>query len=213
MPKQSYALEPGGENRITIAWKGAFAYNDVSVTLDGSPLGSIPDKNALKTGQKFRLPDGLILKVKLVITIYGEELRLLHNGQPLPGSVFDPEAKLKSAVYIVFFIGGASIILGIITLLFDIEYLRADGIGFFTIIYGLAFLLLGALVWRKSSVALILAIVIFSLDFLLSKFLPTAWGYEPGLSGISRMIMLIPMIQGIGAIKTLKAGNDPTALH
>lgn len=213
MPKQSYAFEPGGEKRLTIAWKGAYAYKDFTVTLDNSILGVIPDQKALSSGQEFRLLDGSILKVQLVKKFTANEVQVLHNGQPLPGSSSDPHAKLKNAAYMVFFIGGLNFFLGIITLLFDIEFLRALGVGFFSTIFGLVFLLLGFFVWRRSSIALILAIAIFALYGLLALFISVSGGYNPGIGGLlARFLFLIPMIQGVGAIKTLKAGNAHNAL-
>ncbi len=211
MPKLSYAFEAGGEKRLTLTWKGG--YRNMTVTLDGSPLGVIADQKALRAGQEFRLMDGSILKVQLVNKISGSELQVLRNGQPLPGSSSDPQAKLKTAAYMVFFIAGLNLVLGILSVLLKSEFLQAAGIGIFSIIFGLVFLLLGFFVWRRSSVALILAIVIFALDGILGIVLAVSQGYTPATSGLlMRIVLLIPMIQGVGAIKALKASSHPGVL-
>lgn len=211
MPKLSYAFEAGGEKRLTLTWKGG--YRNMTVTLDGSPLGVIADQKALRAGQEFRLMDGSILKVQLVNKISGSELQVLRNGQPLPGSSSDPQAKLKTAAYMVFFIAGLNLVLGILSVLLKSEFLQAAGIGIFSIIFGLVFLLLGFFVWRRSSVALILAIVIFALDGILGIVLAVSQGYTPATGGLlMRIVLLIPMIQGVGAIKALKASSHPGVL-
>lgn len=203
MPKQSFALEPGGEKRLEVSWKGI--WKDVTVTFDGAPVGVIPDQKALSAGQEFRLPDGSMVKVQLVRKFTAAELQVLRNGQPLPGSASDPGTRLKNAYIMVYFIAGLNLALGLASLLFNVEFLQELGLGVGSIIFGLVFLALGYFVQRRSSVALILAIVIFALDGILGLILAVSQGYNPGISGILvRIIFLIPMIQGVAAIKALK---------
>jgi hypothetical protein len=106
----------------------------------------------------------------------------------------------------VYFVAGLNLVLGFVSLLFNVEFLQQIGIGFGSIIFGLVFLVLGFFVQRKSAVALILTIVVFALDGILGVFLAASQGYNPGIGGIiARIFLLIPMVQGVGAIKTLKS--------
>lgn len=207
MPKQSFALEAGGENRLEISWKGM--YKDLTVSLDGNSIGVIPNQKALSAGQEFRSIDGSIIKVQLVSKFMSTELQVLRNGQPLPGSASDPQTKMKNAYGMVYFVAGLNLVLGLVSFLFNVEFLQQIGIGFGSILFGLVFLALGFFVQRKSTVALILAIVIFALDGIVGFFLAVSQGYNPGSGGIiARIFLLIPMIQGVGAIKALKAKSN-----
>ncbi len=206
MAKQSFALEAGGPKRLVISWKGI--YKEVNVSLDGTRLGIIPNQKALSAGQEFRLADGSTIKVQLVSKVYGSELRVLRNGQPLPGSASDPQTRLKNAYRMVYFVAGLNLVLGLVSFLFNVEFLLEIGIGFASILFGLVFLALGFFVQKKSLFALFVAIVIFALDGIGGLFLSVAAGYNPSVGGlIARVILLIPMIQGVGAIKALKSSS------
>ena len=195
MPKQSFALEAGGEKRLEISWKGI--YKDVTVSVDGNSIGVIPNQKALSAGQEFRSIDGSTIKVQLVSKFMSTELQVLCNGQPLPGSASDPQTKVKNAYGMVYFVAGLNLVLGLVSFLFNVEFLQQIGIGFGSILFGLVFLALGFFVQRKSTVALILAIVIFALDGIVGFFLAASQGYNPGGGGIvARIFLLIPMIQG-----------------
>ena len=134
------------------------------------------------------------------------ELQVLRNGKPVPGSASDPQARLRNAYLMVYFIAGLNLVLGFVSLLFDVELLRQLGVGIGSILFGLVFLALGFFVQRQSTLALILAIVIFALDGIVGIFLAASQGYNPGSGGIvARIFLVIPMVQGLGAIKALKS--------
>ncbi len=202
MAKQSYALEAGGPKRLEIAWKGM--YKNATVSVDGQLVGTIPDQKALVKGQEFRLPDGSAIQVQLVTKLYGTELRVLRNGQPLPGSASDPNSRLKNAYLMVYFVAGLNLVLGLVALLFNVAILQEIGLGVGSILFGLIFLGLGFFVQRRSLLALIVAIVLFAIDGLAGLVLAAGQGYNPGGATVARIIRLIPMIQGVGAIQDLK---------
>ena len=209
MAKQSFALEAGGQKRLEVSWKGL--YKNTTVSLDGNVLGVIPDQKTLMKGQGFRMVDGSTIQVQLISKFYGSELRVLRNGQPLPGSASDPKTRLKNAYWIVYFVAGLNIVLGVISAVFNVALLQELGLGFSSILYGIVFLVLGFLVQRKSTFALILAITLFALDGILGFVLVAMQGYKPSVGGLLfRIILLIPMIQGVGAIKALKASSAAT---
>lgn len=203
MPKQSYSLEPGGPKRLEIQWKGL--YKNTTITLDGLQLGTVLDQRLLRAGHELPLTDGSLLKLHLVSNLAGTELRVTRNGVPLPGSASNPETKVNTAAGIIFFVAGLNLVLGIIGLLTRSEFLATLGIGWYSIIFGAFFLVMGLLVKKRSMVALILSIVVFSLDALLGVIGSVAMGGSAAIGGfVFRVFLIIPMVQGIGAIKALK---------
>lgn len=209
MPKRTYALEPDGPKRLTINWK-SMSFKDTTITLDDVVVGTIPDQRELRAGQEFKLIDGSMLKVQLVQNISGSEVQVLRNGVPLPGSASNPETRLKGAWGMIFFIAGLNLLLGIIALLTGSELLANMGIGWYSLIFGGFFLIMGFLVKNRSKVALILSIVVFALDALVGIIGSVAMGGTPAISGlIVRVLLIIPMVQGVSAITALKKPSTP----
>lgn len=203
MPKINYVFESGGQKNLEISWKGI--WKETTVTLDGLPLGTISDKKALTAGQEFPLPDGARLKVQLVQGFTGTQLRVYRNGIPLPGSASAPETVLQTAYGMTYFIAALNLILGLVAVIFDVEILRRVGIGVGSILFAFIFAVLGFFVQRRSMLALILAILIFALDGLGGFILASAQGYTPNVSGLlARFFLLLPMLQGVGALNQLK---------
>lgn len=198
MPKQTYAFKPGGRKRLEVSWKGM--WKDFTVKLDNQVVGEFSDQSELEAGQWLSLPDGSSLRIQLVQKSSRTELQVLRNGLPLAVSSFDPESRLRSACSMIFFIAGLNLVLGIATMLFRIEFLQALGIGFFSVIFGLVFLLLGFWAQSGSQLALILAIAIFALDGILGFVLVAMVGGTPNISGlIARIFFIIPMVRGLSA--------------
>lgn len=210
MPKQSYALEPGGPKRLQVSWKSFF--KDTTITLDGVVVGNIPDQQSLRAGQDFRLMDGSVLKVQLVTNLMGTEMRVLRNGVPLPGSASNPETKVKTATGIIFFVAGLNLLLGLIALITQSEFLAQMGVGWYSIVFGGFFLAMGFLVRKLSKVALILSIAVFALDGLLGVIGSVMMGGSPVAGVIMRVLLIIPMVQAVGAIKELKNPTLPPSM-
>jgi len=119
-------------------------------------------------------------------------------------SAAQPKIAYEIAYGMVYFVGGLNFVLGSVTVLFNVEFLRQAGLGYISIIYGLVFLVLGFFVQRKSNIALILAITIFGLDSFLALLLTITQGNFLGIGIlIPRIIFITPMIRGVGAIKAL----------
>jgi len=203
MPKKQFALEKGGPKRVLVSWKGM--WKNFSVELDGAPLGTVENQKMLKAGQDFPLGDGTTLRVQLKTGLSGE-LQLTRDGHPLPGSGADPEVRLKTAWGVLFFVAGVNAVLGIAAEAFDVEILLALGLGYTSLAIAVVFGGLGfAVKTYRSQVALIVAIVLFALDGLLVIFAAMEAGGRPGVGGIiMRVLLLMAMIQGVGAIKALK---------
>ncbi len=206
MPKKKYSLKEGESQRLEVSWKGNF--KSFTVRFDENEIGMIANVKELKEGREFTLSDGSVLNFQLVSKFFGSELQVLNDGHPLPGSDSDPAVRLKIAYSMVFFIAGLNILIGLITIFFQIELLSQLGLGIGSIIFGAFFLLFGFFVKRKSMIALGLAVGLFSLDSIFTIILPAIQqqeGYNPPTTGIIvRILFLIPMIRGFGAIRELK---------
>jgi hypothetical protein len=203
MPKQQLALEAGGAKRLEISW--GMNFKNVSVKLDGREVGTIPDQKALKEGRSFTLDDGSSLQVQLVRSAMSQVLQVLRNGKPLPGSATDPEKKLSTAYTIIFFVGGLSLVIGLLAEIANVDFLRSLGAGWFTVVVGVIFIGLGFLVKRRIILALYAAIVLYALDLgLLVMTAVSVPGGRPPVSGIVlHVIFLIFMYQGVGALQEL----------
>ncbi len=209
MPKRAFAFEEDGEKRLEISWRSRFKFKDITVSLDGAPVGVIPDQKALIAGQEFQLIDHSIIKIQLVRKFESAELHVFRNGQPLPGSALDPQTRLKSAYLIVYFIAAFNILLSLIAILYKSASLQRAGFSFGSIVEGLVYLVLGFFIQRKSNIALMLAIALFIVDGIFSFYFAAL--RHANLSGeaiMIRVFFLIPMFQGIGAIKTLKTKSQ-----
>ena len=208
MPTRKFALQKGEEPRLEIRWRGI--WKEIRVLLDGAEIGEIGGSAELKAGKEFRLPGGQgTLRVQLVQTFGSAELQVLRNGQPLPGSGSDPEVQLKGAWGILMFIAGLNLVVGLATVVFEVEALAQMGLGVGSLVVAVIYLGL-ALVVRKyrSPIALGVAIALFAIDGLLT----IASGFEgtgtPPVGGvIMRVFLILPMIKGFSAIRALKAGE------
>jgi hypothetical protein len=202
MPTQKYALESGGPKRLEISWK--INWKDFTVKLDDQVIGTANSHKELKAGRNFRLPDDSTLFIHLTQTPLSAGLHITRNGLPLPGSAQDPEVKLNTAYGTIFLVAGLNIVLGLLSVLFRIEFLQMAGINTISIAFGLTFLVLGLGAKRKSRGALIIAIAILAIDGILGVILAIDQGRIPTGGIMARIFLLLPMIQGVKAIDTLQ---------
>src|SRR5439155_14599717 len=113
MQKKSYALEKGGSKRLELSWSGM--WKNFTICLDGNQIGSVASKKELTAGREFLLGDGSTLRVQLGKTfLIAPELQVLRDGKPLPGSASDPAQQLGVSYGTIFFVGGISILLGLV---------------------------------------------------------------------------------------------------
>lgn len=204
MPAKQLALEKGGPPRLEIEWQGNF--KDFEVRLDGALLGSFADRKALAEGQVFSLEDGSRLEVKLQKIGFLPELSLTRDGAPLPGSDADPEQRVNAAASMIFFIAGLNALLGLMAAAFDIQFLKALGLGLGSLVVGAIYGALGYLVKEKrSSIALGLAVGLFVIDGLSLLFFLEP-GQTPPIGGlVARVLFLFPMVMGFPALRVLGA--------
>jgi hypothetical protein len=202
MPKQQFAIDPGGPKRLAVEWKGIF--KETTVSVDGKTLGTFQTKQDLTSGGTFRLDDGRELGVRLQQSLLaGAAVHLTVDGKPIAGSGGDPNARLKGVAGLIFFIGGLTILLSLIAELGKVELLQAYGFGWISLAIGVVFIGLGFGVLKGSLAALIAAVVLYGADIILTIVAMADAGGRPGGVFI-KVAFFIVMCQGFGAMKDLR---------
>ena len=204
MPVQTYTLDPDNPKKLQISnhafWRGATVY------LDGQEIGTVSSKQELLKGAELKLPDGSTLKVRLTQSLLGSELHIYRNGQPIPGSASHPETAVRNAYWALYLIGALGIVFGLVGRLLHVNMLGSMGIADYSIGLGLLFILLGFLVRRHSLLALYAGIVLFAADTVLGLVLTAQTGGMPDMFNIIfRGLLFIPLVQGVGALRTVRA--------
>jgi len=136
------------------------------------------------------------------------QLKRVYQNAP---KMKEYEQKYKGAFGVLYFLGGFNLVAGLVFV-----FIKVDSLGLFLdvpfmIIFGLAFLVLGFFVQKKSNSALIMATTIWGWDTLrliLIMIVMVLMGYSllsPILAWfIGHLIFINPMISGISAINHLK---------
>ncbi len=203
MPSAKFALEPGGEKRLVVSWSGF--WKNIRVLFDDEEIGSFTGKAELGQGKSFTLPDRSVVQIKFNQGFGYAEWQVTRNGVPLPGASGNPAEQVKAAGYILYFIAGLNGLLGLISLVFNSETLQSVGIGGQSLVAALIYGVLGFFTLKRSKVALILGIVLFALDGLVTLALTTGSRGTPPMGGvIMRVFLLIPMIRAVKAMNELK---------
>ena len=146
----------------------------------------------------------------------------------------DPVKRLALSASSIYFAAGLNIVLGLIAYIFQVKFLQTLGFGILSAAIGLLFLVLGFFTQRRSLFALILAVLLFSLEgitvlllglgMLLNAFSAVNSLHDMGEFLQSQAILIgvlagwfvlciswpIQMLKGVGAIKKLKQGTPTT---
>jgi hypothetical protein len=208
MPRKKYALEPGGPERLELSW-GA-GWKNLTVSIDGKSVGAVADPKELKAGREFSLEDGSTLRFQTAQSFLTPELWILRSGQPVPGSTSDPAERLRSAAGMVFFVAGLNLLLGLLVVLFHVDFLARLGLGWYSLFFGGLFLVLAFFVQRRSYAAMLTAVILFALDGILGVIGSAMEGGRTPVGGIvARFFLLMPMIKGLGAIRCMNQGPPP----
>jgi hypothetical protein len=146
MIESHFALARGEPKRLKVEW----GY--------GGPARVFLDSNEIaRTGSdppEYRLPDGS------VIALFSNDgkLDILHDGERLPGSRFDPQHQLFVAVATLLLIAAAHFAVWWITRQHPLPRdLRLNQLADWTPAAGLFYLVIGVLLYRRSRVALYIA--------------------------------------------------------
>lgn len=214
MPKQEYALNAAGVNRVKVYWNGNTAngsrWDDVAVLLDEVTVGVLEQQEDLINGFEHRLRDDSLLKVQLV----NKQLHVTRDGTPLSSVVDEYPLRVEptpTSIYIrwglascvIFLIGLVNVVLGILSIVEQQqefpEYLPDYTALLLGLAIGAVFILLGVFVVRKSSSALNTAIGLYIVDGLFALFLLNWFGVT------IHIILLALMFSGIEPIRRLRA--------
>ncbi|WP_310395463.1 hypothetical protein [Hymenobacter sp.] len=204
MPTKTHYLNDSQTEIVTITW-GLF-YRKFELLYNGQSLGQVPNLNKEPNGTRYPLPDGRVLTARLIRSQGLQELELLLDGQPLPGSATHPRERLKQAWYTLLFVGGLNIVLGAAAGWYKLPALERLGLGWESIIVGVIFLVLGWLGYtRRSILALTTALALFVLDSLLTLGGFFIEGRGPGLGGLFiRFFFGVMIFRGIKGAKQLR---------
>jgi hypothetical protein len=210
MPTLRYALEENGPRQLELSWEGQ--YQQFTVKLDDQVVGQVPDRKALLAGHRLPLPDGSTLELRTVGTALANELRVLRNGRPVPGSASDPALRLRTAYQLIFFIAAVNLLGGLVAGLLRVEFLTQLGLGWGSLIFGAVYLALGLLVRQRSAFALIMTVALYGFETIMGLLVPVLITSRPNVAGlIVRLTFLWVLLQGFPALRQLRQVETPAA--
>jgi hypothetical protein len=149
MPTKTYYLDAARTEPILLSW-GLF-WKNFTISQNGAELLRLPSTKALRDGASVTLADGRVLSAQLKRQLVQEELELLLDGRPLPGSATHPHFRLQQAVYALVFVGGLNLLLGLVAELGAVAWLQRYGFGYATA--GIGLLFFGLAWWARVKVA------------------------------------------------------------
>lgn len=123
MPSKIYYLDAAQTDAGTASWD--LFYRNFTLTHNGQPLGVVGAKE-LKQGHAVPLPDGRTLRVRVQQQFGAQGLDLQVDGQPVPGTVNDPQAQVNTAFTALLFIAVLSTALALFG---HVETLEQLGLG------------------------------------------------------------------------------------
>lgn len=183
MPTSTFYLDDARTEPLTATW-GLF-FRNFTVSHAGNPLEPTNPEASLAQGRQYRLPDGRIFSAQHKQNTYPQELELLIDGQPVPGSGTHPNQRMKQAWYVLLILGILNIGLGLVTEFGHIEALAQLGVGWGSLVEGTAYIVLGYFGYFRTSVpAFTIALVLLALDAAFSIFSAVTTNHSPALGGL-----------------------------
>ena len=213
MPTKTFYLDDARTDAISANW-GFFLYRNLTVRYAGNILPAIDPEAKIAQGRHYRLPDGRIFSIQLKTNSYPQELEILIDGQPVPGSSTHPNERIKQAWYVLLGLGVLNIGLGLFTEFGHVEVLRELGLGWGSLVEGVAFAALGWLgYYRRSVPALTIALVLLVLDGIVSIGSAVATSHNPALGGLfMRVLFCLIVFRGMKAVRQQRQEAATTAL-
>ena len=217
MSTRKYALVKDGKKRLEIV-QPMFSSKRI-IKIDGKTVGEIPNRKALKAGWELKGKAGANLTIrKYPSFLNSNALDVRFNGKPVPKSDSDPNLRLSYAWQVAYIVGAFNLLWGIYTYMSPTSIL---GLNYTTyssysgIVAGIAYIVVGFFIQRRSKIALGLALagmiidtilVILSVPTLLSSGLigsSIVGGMVSGL--IVRIFFVSFLVKGFSAINELDA--------
>ena len=206
MPTKTYPFQEEGPDRLELSWRGGF--KDFTVTVDGLQVNAETwNSKQVQAGQRIELPDGSMLLIKQERNFFGNELRVVKDGKPLPGSGSHPKTRAKTASIILFVVAGFTLFAVLAFYATENEFDWVSGVSV------LIYLGLGLLVRRGSLAALWTGIILFGLHSLLWIGINLAVGEFPIIFTVIRVLLIGAMVKAIPAMKQLKALREESVVY
>lgn len=206
MPTKIYYLDEARTQPVKVTW--GWNWRKLAVAFQGQEIGQFATTSQLKEGNTFALPDGRQLTVRLRTHMAQQQLEILLDGQPLPGTDTHPRQQFQQARYVLWFLAAVNIGLGLLAELGQIEVLLEFGMGLGTILVGLSFL--GFEWWARTRLtpwAFYAAIGLLVADMLATMIL-AANSSSSSIGFVTRIFMILALGRGATAAKTLRAQHN-----
>lgn len=205
MPAKTYYLDAAHTDAITAEW-GFFLYRNFTVRYADTVIPATDPDAKITQGRHYRLPDGRVFSAQLKENTYPQQLELLIDGKPVPGSGTHPQEQLKQAWYTLLVLGVLNIGLGLFTEFGQVEVLRELGLGWGSLVEGVAFVALGWLgYYRRSVPAFTIAFVLLVLDGIVSIGTAVVTSHAPALGGLfMRLFFCLVVFRGLKAARQLR---------
>ncbi len=211
MPSKKLTLAANDSRPVEVHWKGNF--KNLRVTLDGTDVIEVANKQELQAGKSVKLPNGKTLAVGWA-GAYSGGLSVELDGVPLPGSGSVPVTMVKVAAQLLAFVAILNIALGVAAELGPVEFLVRLGIGWVSAIAGGLYGVLAFGTYKRHFIALLLGVGLFAFDGIYTIFISFEYtGRLPTGGIIFRVLLLLPMIRALGPIRTLRKSemDEPKA--
>lgn len=204
MPTKTFYLDDARTEPLTANW-GLF-FRNFTVSYAGIALAPTNPEAPIAQGRQYHLPDGRVFSAQHKQNTYPQELELLIDGQPVPGSGTHPIERIKQAWYILLILGILNIGLGLVTEFGHIEVLSQLGAGWGSVVAGIAYVVLGYFGYFRTSVpALTIALVLLALDAAFSITSAVATGHSPAVGGLfMRAYFCLMVFRGMQAARQLR---------
>lgn len=206
MTQQRLALAPGEKPRLELDW-GTYM-REFEIRLDGEEIGRIEGgQRALKEAHVFTLPDGSELSIRLKQNQLVDELEVLRDGKPLPGSASSPAVKLSASVRSSFYWGLLALFAAIIIFLTDSDFVQRLSFSRYSVVFGAALLFVSVMTSRRSQIAAYLAPLLFIADwtvaFIVAQQVGLSFNFISTIAMLARFLSLVPLVQGATALRHL----------
>ncbi|WP_242919399.1 hypothetical protein [Pontibacter liquoris] len=194
------------ESTESVSISHGLNWKNLTIEKDGEMIGQVENVKALEQGQAFQLSDGSVLSLKLIKKLgFMQELEILLNGTPIPGSGTEPNQQIKQVYHLLLFIAGINAILGLAAELADIGFLKSLGLGYGTVVIGIVYALLAYFVkFRHSVVALYIAIGLMLLDIIFTLVFAAEMGGNPTSGLLMKAFLTYSLFRGIPALKKVR---------
>ena len=211
MPTKTFYLDDDRTDALTASW-GLF-YRNFTVRYADTVLAPTNPAATIAQGRQFHLPDGRVFSAQLKQNIYPQELELLIDVQPVPGSGTHPVERVKQAWYLLLTLGILNVALGLVAEFGHVEILLQFGAGWGSVVEGIAYVALGYFGYFRNFVpAFTIALVLLVLDTVVSVSTAIATNHSPALGGLfMRAFFCLVVFRAIKAARQLRQEQTAAA--